>query len=98
MAVEPVLYSTSLPPEHEYLTRRPTDYFRSDICVAFRGDEPPPAAVQLVGNDNFTWDSDYPHPDGTFPWGVEATLKQPLSPDSKRKLLGDNAARVFNLD
>jgi len=28
---------------------------------------------------------------------VEAMLKQPLSPDSKRKLLWDNAARVFNL-
>ena len=25
-------------------------------------------------------------------------LQQPLSPDSKRKLLWDNAARVFNLD
>ena len=51
----------------------------------------------LVGDDNFTWDSDYPHPDGTFPWGVAAMLKQPLSQDSKRKLLWDNAARVFNL-
>ncbi len=87
-----------MPPEHEYLTRRPTDYFRSNICVAFRGDEPTlPAAVALVGDDNFTWESDYPHPDGTFPWGVAAMLKQPLSQDSKRKLLWDNAARVFNL-
>ena len=48
--------------------RRPTEYFRSNICVAFRGDEPTmKAAVELVGDDNFTWDSDYPHPDGTFP-------------------------------
>ena len=84
--------------EHEYLTRRPTEYFRSNVCVAFRGDEPTmPAAVQLVGDDNFTWDSDYPHPDGTFPWGVEAMLKQPIPRESKRKLLWDNAARVFNL-
>ncbi len=56
-----------------------------------------PAAVALVGDDNFTWDTDYPHPDGAFPWGIEAMLKQPISPDSKRKLLWDNAARVFNL-
>ncbi len=84
--------------EHEYLTKRPTDYFKSNVCVAFRGDEPTmKAAVELVGDDNFTWDSDYPHPDGTYPWGVEAMLKQPLSQDSKRKLLWDNAARVFNL-
>jgi predicted TIM-barrel fold metal-dependent hydrolase len=84
--------------EHEYLTKRPSEYFRSNVCVAFRGDEPTmPAAVQLIGDDNFTWDSDYPHPDGTFPWGVEAMLKQPIAQESKRKLLWDNAARVFNL-
>jgi len=84
--------------EHEYLTRRPTEYFRSNVCVAFRGDEPTmKAAVELVGDDNFTWDSDYPHPDGTYPWGVEAMLKQPIPKESKRKLFWDNAARVFNL-
>jgi predicted TIM-barrel fold metal-dependent hydrolase len=84
--------------EHEYLVKRPTEYFRSNVCVAFRGDEPTmKAAVELVGDDNFTWDSDYPHPDGTFPWGVEAMLKQPIPQDSKRKLFWDNAARVFNL-
>lgn len=84
--------------EHEYLSKRPTEYFKRNICVAFRGDEPTmKAAVELVGDDNFTWDSDYPHPDGTFPWGVAAMLKQPLARESKRKLLWDNAARVFNL-
>ncbi len=54
-------------------------------------------SVHQSGDDNFTWDSDYPHPDGAYPWGVEAMLKQPLSRESKRKLLWDNAARVFNL-
>ena len=85
--------------EHEYLTKRPTEYFKSNICVAFRGDEPTmKAAVELVGDNNFTWDTDYPHPDGTFPWGVEAMLKQQIPPDAKRKLLWDNAARAFNLN
>jgi predicted TIM-barrel fold metal-dependent hydrolase len=84
--------------EHEYLTRRPTEYFKSNVCVAFRGDEPTmKAAVELVGDDNFTWDSDYPHPDGTYPWGVEAMLKQPIPQEAKRKLFWDNAARIFNL-
>ena len=53
--------------------------------------------TKLVIDDNFTWDSDYPHPHGTFLWGVAAMLKQPISWDAKRKLLWDNAARVFNL-
>ena len=85
--------------EHEYLTRPPTDYFKRNVCVGFRGDEPTmPAAVALVGDDNFTWDSDYPHPDGTYPWGVAAMLDQPIPEESKRKLFWDNAARLFQLD
>jgi predicted TIM-barrel fold metal-dependent hydrolase len=85
--------------EHEYLTRRPTEYFKSNFCVAFRGDEPTmKAAIELVGDNNFTWDTDYPHPDGTYPWGVKAMLDQPISNESKRKLLWDNAARAFNLN
>ena len=85
--------------EHEYLSRRPTDYFKSNFWVAFRGDEPTmKAAVDLLGDDNFLWDTDYPHPDGTFPWGVEAMIKQPLTAATKRKILWDNAARAFNLN
>ena len=85
--------------EHEYLTKRPTEYFKHNICVAFRGDEPTmKGAVELVGDGNFSWDTDYPHPDGTYPWGVEAMLKQPISQEAKRKILWDNAARWFNLN
>jgi predicted TIM-barrel fold metal-dependent hydrolase len=85
--------------EHEYLTKRPTEYFKHNVCVAFRGDEPTmKAAVELVGDGNFAWDTDYPHPDGTYPWGVEAMLKQPIPQEAKRKILWDNAARWFNLN
>ncbi|HJU29612.1 MAG TPA: amidohydrolase family protein [Candidatus Binataceae bacterium] len=85
--------------EHEYLTKRPTEYFRSNVCVAFRGDEPTmKAAVELVGDNNFSWDTDYPHPDGTYPWGIEAMIKQPIPQESKRKIFWDNAAKWFNLN
>jgi uncharacterized protein len=84
--------------EHEYLKRRPTEYFKSNFFVAFRGDEPTmKAAVELVGDDNFLWDTDYPHPDGTFPWGIGAIIDQQIPDASKRKILWDNAVRAFNL-
>lgn len=84
--------------EHEYLKRRPTEYFKSNFFVAFRGDEPTmKAAVELVGDDNFLWDTDYPHPDGTFPWGIGAMIDQKIPDASKRKILWDNPARAFNL-
>jgi len=85
--------------EHEYLKKRPTDYFKSNFFVAFRGDEPTmKAALDIIGDDNFVWDTDYPHPDGTFPWGIGAIMKQPIPDESRRKILWDNAARAFNLN
>jgi predicted TIM-barrel fold metal-dependent hydrolase len=56
------------------------------------------AAVELCGDDNFSWDTDYPHPDGTFPWGIQAMLDQPIPEESMRKLLSTNADRFFNLE
>jgi predicted TIM-barrel fold metal-dependent hydrolase len=85
--------------EHEYLTKPPTEYFKRNFWVAFRGDEPTmKAAVELVGDDNFLWDTDYPHPDGTFPWGIDAMMRQPIEQASRRKILWDNAVRAFNLN
>jgi len=83
--------------EHEYLRKRPTEYFKNNFYVAFRGDEPTmKAALDLVGDNNFLWDTDYPHPDGTFPWGIDALLKQSIPHSSKKKILWDNATRAFN--
>jgi len=85
--------------EHEYLTKRPTEYFKSNFFVAFRGDEPTmKAALDIVGDNNFLWDTDYPHPDGTFPWGIGALLKQPIPFSSKKKILWDNATRAFGFN
>jgi predicted TIM-barrel fold metal-dependent hydrolase len=85
--------------EHEYLTKRPTEYFKSNFFVAFRGDEPTmKAALDIVGDNNFLWDTDYPHPDGTFPWGIDAVLKQSIPHSSKKKILWDNATKAFNFN
>jgi hypothetical protein len=75
--------------EHEYLKLRPTEYFKRNVCVAFRGDEPTlKAAVDLAGADNFTWHTDYLHPDGTYPLGIDAIIKQPISDDMRHKISG----------
>ena len=50
----------------------PTGYFRRQFWVAARGDEMTlPAVVELVGDDNVVFNTDYPHPDGTWPFGME---------------------------
>jgi len=40
----------------------------------------------------------YPHPDGTWPWGMQRLHEQAIPEASKRKILWDNAARAFRLD
>lgn len=84
--------------EHPEMKIRPTEYFKRQIWVAARGDEMTlPAAVELVGDSNILFNTDYPHPDGTFPWGFEKFDQQPLSDETKRKILWDNAAAAFGL-
>ena len=84
--------------EHPDLKKRPTEYFKSNFLVACRGDEMTlPSVVELVGDDYITFNTDYPHPDGTWPWGMESLEKQPIGEESIRKIYWDNAARVLDL-
>lgn len=83
--------------EHPELKKEPTAYFKSNFLVACRGDEMTlPAACDLVGDDYITFNTDYPHPDGTWPTGMKDLEAQPISDESKRKIFWDNAARYFN--
>ena len=53
-----------------------------------------------IGIDNIMWESDYPHPTGTWPDSrkyIEASMKD-WSVEERRKVLVDNAVKVFNLD
>lgn len=91
-------YDFSGQAEHPDLLRRPTEYFKSNFLVAARGDEMTlPAAVELVGADYLTFNTDYPHPDGTWPKGMADLQAQPISDEAKRKIFWDNAAALFGL-
>jgi predicted TIM-barrel fold metal-dependent hydrolase len=85
--------------EHPELRLRPTEYFLRNFFVAARGDERTlPAAVELVGDRNLLFNTDYPHPDGTWPWGMKSLAEQPIPEESKRRIFWDNAARAFGLE
>ncbi len=52
-----------------------------------------------IGIDNIMWESDYPHPTGTWPDSrkyIEASM-QGWTDEERRKVLVENAVRVFNL-
>jgi predicted TIM-barrel fold metal-dependent hydrolase len=50
--------------------------------------------------DNMLWANDYPHHEGTWPHSAEAIERKMghLRDDSRAKMLGLNAARMFRFD
>ncbi|HEY3696699.1 amidohydrolase family protein [Phenylobacterium sp.] len=82
------------------LALKPSEYFKRQVFVGAEGDERLlPFTVEAIGDDNLCFSTDYPHPDHDFD-GVVDGLKamKGLSEESKRKILGANAARLFGLD
>ena len=85
--------------EHPHMKMAPIDYFKRNFWVAARGDEMTlKSAIELLGDKHFVFNTDYPHPDGTFPWGIESLEKQPIGKESLRRIFWDNAAEAFSID
>jgi predicted TIM-barrel fold metal-dependent hydrolase len=82
------------------IPEKPSTYFRSNCFATFIEDNAGMALVERFGlEDNFLWSNDYPHQEGSWPHS-EATIRRGLdvvSETTRRKLLGLNAARIFNL-
>jgi predicted TIM-barrel fold metal-dependent hydrolase len=81
------------------LPLEPSEYFARQCFVSTEPDERMlPQVLELLGEDNIVFASDYPHPDGIFP-GVVAALSErdDLSDVAKIKILAQNPARCFGL-
>ena len=81
------------------LTKRPSEYFRRQCFISGDPDETAaPYIIDHVGADCFMWATDYPHPDHPGGW-VRALERfiEPLSPETRAKVLGGNVARIYGL-
>jgi predicted TIM-barrel fold metal-dependent hydrolase len=87
------------PFEAPLLTKPPSAYFKSGRI--FFGAEPEewmiPTVCRFLGSDEtLVYSSDYPHWDGAFPNSVRGlTERDDLTRENKRKILGDNARRLY---
>jgi predicted TIM-barrel fold metal-dependent hydrolase len=81
------------------LKAQPSEYFRRHCFATFEVD---PIGIELqryIGTDNMLWGNDYPHIEGCWPnsdvvidaWGTK------VSKEEKAKMLGLNAAKLFNI-
>ena len=79
----------------------PSDYFRRNCFATFQEDHVGLQLAEELGIvDNLLWANDYPHHEGSWPHSaaaIERTMSH-LSDESRAKILGLNAARVFDLD
>ena len=84
----------------EYLTMQPSDYFRRQIFGCFWFETASiPLVIDSIGVDNIMFETDYPHPTCLYPDPLERVAKalEGISPEAQRKLLQDNAAKLYQI-
>ena len=82
------------------LKTKPSDYVRSgNIYFSCEADESLlPQALKLIGDEQILYASDYPHWDGSYPHSLnELRGREDISDAQKRKVLGENARRLYKL-
>jgi predicted TIM-barrel fold metal-dependent hydrolase len=84
------------------LQRMPSEYFKDHWYATFwfennRGDVQ--GLIDSVGEDNVLFETDFPHPTCLYPnpLGTVADKLATLRPETRRKLLGENAAKLYRL-
>ena len=97
-----------VPQEHPEYDLLPSEYFRRQIygCFWFETDTAI-SAIEQLGPDNVLYETDFPHPTSMSP-GPATTARRPddyvretlsgLDEVALRKVLHDNAARLYGLD
>ena len=84
--------------EMTHLSMPPSEYFRRQGFCAVECDEDFVAhVVAAFGDDNLVTTTDYPHGDSKYPKAMDHFLALPLGDRSKRKILWDNALRLYAL-
>ena len=94
-------YSQKLGDYRSHLSMSPADYFRRNVRV---GASCMPRREALlrhdIGIDNLMWGTDYPHPEGSWPYTRKQMLEtfSGLPEDEIGRMLGGNAAAFYGVD
>jgi predicted TIM-barrel fold metal-dependent hydrolase len=93
--------------EHPEYDLRPSEYFRRQIYGCFWFERHGLDQMLALYPDNVLWETDFPHPTCQHPGLVNGLAERPAAyveralsaqPDAlKRKVLHDNAARLYGL-
>ena len=90
------------PEQYAELQRTPLEYFKDHWFATYwfeknRGDVQ--GLIDSVGEDNVLFETDFPHPTGLYPKPLDeiADKMSKLRPETRRKILGENAAKLYRL-
>ncbi|HET6811636.1 MAG TPA: amidohydrolase family protein [Acidimicrobiales bacterium] len=90
------------PEQFRQLKRKPSEYFGDHWYATFwfeRAQGDVQGLVDKVGEDNILFETDFPHPTCLYPDPLTyvAEKMETLRPSSRRKIMGDNAAKLYRL-
>ena len=80
------------------LRMKPSEYLVRNCFLSCEADETPATHYfEDFGDDNVVFSTDYPHADSKFPHATKAFMELPFEDSTKKKLLWDNYAKLYNL-
>jgi len=90
------------PEELAQLEKPPSEYFRSNLFATFwfeRNQGRLPELIDAVGEDRILFETDFPHPTCMYPdpLGTVKDKMDTLAPEVQRKIMGENARRLYRL-
>ena len=82
------------------LKMMPSEYLRRQLWATFQDDPVAPLTCSYFGEDQFMWASDFPHTDSTWPHSQEVIARDfaHVSDGIRRKILSDNAVKLYHMD
>ena len=90
------------PVQAAQLKRMPSEYFKDHWYATFwfeqnRGNVQ--GLIDSVGEDNVLFETDFPHPTCLYPGPLETMAEKmsTLRPETRRKVMGENAAKLYRL-
>jgi uncharacterized protein len=92
--------SENAPKELDKLSMLPSEYFKRQLFATFWFEKNNvPALIASVGEDNILFETDFPHPTCLYPKPLDTVAEKmsTLTPEVQRKILGENAAKLYRL-
>ena len=84
----------------DYLTMKPSDYFRRQFHVTFEDDEAGILTRHMIGVDCLLWGNDYPHHDAIWPHSMkilDETMAD-VPADERERMCFTNTIALYDID